>query len=67
MRQTLTCKKCNQSHGMYLENMETGEAIPMDHCRTCLFEPQFNPLSHITLESVEEEIQKLLKGFKKDG
>ena len=33
------CKKCGNSHGMGIENMETGEIEPIDICKKCLFEP----------------------------
>lgn len=32
------CRKCGASHGMGLENMETGEIKPIDLCENCLFE-----------------------------
>lgn len=32
------CKKCGKKHRMGLENMETGNIIPLDLCKECLFE-----------------------------
>jgi len=37
------CKKCGASHGMGLENMETGEIEPIEYCRSCLFPPLSMP------------------------
>lgn len=31
------CKKCGKSHGMGIENMETGEITPIDICSNCLW------------------------------
>lgn len=31
------CKECGASHGMGIENMETGEITPIDICYDCLW------------------------------
>ncbi len=31
------CKECGKSHGMGIENMETGEIKPIDLCHDCLW------------------------------
>jgi hypothetical protein len=32
------CRKCGATHGMGIENMETGEITPIDICEKCLFD-----------------------------
>ena len=31
------CDRCGRPHAMCIENMETGEIIPIDTCNDCLF------------------------------
>lgn len=33
------CKYCGATHGMGIDNMETGEIEPIDVCKDCLFPP----------------------------
>jgi len=47
------CRKCGASHGMGIENMETGIIEPIDLCRDCLFPPMiFSP--HLTGEDFDK-------------
>lgn len=39
-----TCTKCGKSHGMVVENSETGKIKPMDLCYDCLWFGTFNPI-----------------------
>jgi hypothetical protein len=60
-------RKCGASHGMSMENMETGEIEPLDICRDCLFtvnsQSVFSP--HLTLEDLNEW-EKRLQSWKND-
>ncbi len=37
MNQPYECKNCGARHGMGLEDTTTGNIIPLDLCRDCLF------------------------------
>jgi hypothetical protein len=48
-------RKCGASHGMSMENIQTGEIEPLDICSTCLWEGntfKFDP--YLTLETKED-------------
>jgi len=47
------CKKCEASHRMGIENMETGEIEPIDLCKNCLWFGTFHPINYqITFEEM---------------
>jgi hypothetical protein len=52
------CRKCGATHGMGIENMETGEIEPIDLCKDCLFysEPKEMP----DLQEQLNEISRML-------
>ena len=53
------CKYCGATHGMGIENMETGVIEPMDVCRDCLFPPvkeSMNPIE-AALKEWEEKFE----------
>ncbi len=50
------CKKCGASHGMGIENMETGEIEPIDLCRNCLFFGTVNaPVKQIDFDDFDNQ------------
>lgn len=50
------CKKCGASHGMGIENMETGVIEPIDMCRDCLWIGTAVPINvHITLDDLKND------------
>ena len=49
------CRKCGASHGMGIEDMETGKIEPIDLCKSCLFEKiQIHYDPHINLENLDK-------------
>lgn len=55
------CKHCGKSHGMGVEEMETGKITPMDICYDCLWSGvSFNQLEEqIELDNMEQVLKKL--------
>jgi hypothetical protein len=50
------CKKCGKSHGMGIENMETGEITPIDLCNKCLW-------SGYSVKSIKEQIHLTIEDY----
>jgi hypothetical protein len=49
------CKECGIEHGMCVEVMATGELIPLDLCKNCLFFTTYKPITEqITISELVE-------------
>ena len=62
------CKKCGASHGMGIEDMNTGVITAIDICRECLWEPlqmyvnngQVMLTDQVEIDEVLEKIKRKL-------
>lgn len=61
------CKKCGASHGMGIEDMQTGVITPIDICRECLWEPlqMYVNNEQVMLTDNQDEIDELLEKMKR--
>ena len=65
------CRKCGKTHGMGIENIQTGEITPLELCYDCLWEGFPYHLANFMRDPREEQVADILKtteeGILKNG